>query len=198
MTGWIDAVQVFDPRVGGDRKFVIGRPKRHVSTLATGHWALEGPSIVWTAHSDLLTKGITLAGGKAFVTFLPWSPNIPSKVDCFRAAFSEVRDTGGPLIGHEPLGENLIPKVWAAQAAIGAATGLWSFGSTDSVDGLAANVRALGSEANSPIFLAAGALPSIGFALCLDDGLDMMFVRLTSTTAPVVDELANRFRRPAE
>lgn len=186
------AWRIYDPRIGGDRVFAV-RLGETVSSLAHNTWVLETETRDWSCCIDLLDKAFVSVPGYAYATCLVWSVN--------------ARNLMNSLVTH---GREILPGLWLLsledaapvtammniRAACGAAqSGLWSVGVADSVDSVEAGIRAGHGEVDSPILLTARLLGVVSCALCLDDGLDMVFVREHGSVALFVDRIADRLHR---
>lgn len=172
----------FDPKNGVGRTFVVGRNRVQVSTLDFAVWYLEGPSTNWNEHADLVSRLLTNADGEGFVFHLPWYPKVSLQAEGSRRAFPTVVSSDEHLLLARGISKpELFDRFSVLNETFGTSNGLWRLGSAISLEAMTAVVGDTSdAEAESPIFLVAKVLGDIGCALCIDDGMDALFVRTSS------------------
>ena len=176
---------IYDPRLGQTRTFEI-YAGNIVSSLHYRFWIMEAPNGSFARHESLLTEVFGAVEGCAFATYVPWGPDRNRQRDVFVASFMNVAEiSGGALLlgEYRDQSSQIVSHVFHIRESLGGdASGTWSLGVATSFDDLHSSILAAGSSADSPIFGMAASMQIIGCGLCLDDGLDMLFLRLTTRT----------------
>jgi hypothetical protein len=177
--------RIFDPRKTEDRRFCVAGDQ--VSSLAEGLWIAEGPNTDWIGQAHLLETAAAATGDQLFVTFLPWVPHRTRKTASFKERLSPVVEIVDGLLLGTPV-DSGVSEMLRARTALGESTsGLWSFGTSGSLDEVVQGWRRAGRDGESPILGTVAARKAISFALCLDDGVDMLFFRLDDRTSSLAD-----------
>jgi hypothetical protein len=177
----------YDSRRGEFRSF--GENSTAVSSLAEKLWVAEGPNTDWREFASVLEQALAATGEQRYATFLPWSPHREDKIAVFQERLGPATDVGGGLLIARFV--NSAAAVLEVRAELGSAhSGLWSLGASSSPDALVHLWQKAGPEADSPITATVAARSAISFALCLDDGLDFVMVRLNDRTSFIPDLLS--------
>lgn len=173
--------RISDPRQGDDRRFLLRGEE--VSAAEEGLWIAEGPSVDWTNHAHFLNRAAAATRQPFYVTFLPWLPGIVAKTEFFRERLSPVVEISDGLLIAAPATASVSDALQVRSKLGGQHSGLWSFGATDDFESLVELWRGAGEEADSPILGSVAARRVLSLALCLDDGVDMLLLRLSERTA---------------
>lgn len=184
--------EIYDPRDGGERLFELGNGVG-ISTRTAGFWAAEGFNIDWSTRLTSLDKLLTQAGPGGFFVYTPWAPGRDKKCRLMRQAFPRVieADDDSPLIGYSEQSAGWAQQMFRIRETLGGdASGLWAIGAADSVIDLPGKLHQARSLPDSPVFAVVAVLGAIGSALCLDDGVDLLFSRLTPSTTPIIADLS--------
>jgi hypothetical protein len=186
---------VYDPRLGQSREFRLG--DGIVGTLPFGLWVLEhAGSYQWNGVAHILDSLVAQYVGDGFVLWNPWSP-LARNTTTFEKAFPQARDLSHVLCARGLAKLGLISSTLETMTAMGGRnSGLWALGVATSSSDLVASVEHARSAAESPILATASAMPVIQVALCLDDGVDMLFVRETPGAATAIDHVLRQVRQP--
>lgn len=186
--GW----EQYNPERGQDRSFDLGSGVS-VSSREFGVWVAEGPSTDWSPHVDLVGEFVSAAGGHGFFTYVPWLKRTNPKLRSLKEAFPDVIELEWLWLGSAREAIGIVERVFQARAALGGdASGLWALGTADSTSELAEKLETAGNVADSPVFGIAAVMPLVRFALCLDDGVDMLFSRMTPSMTPLITEVSTR------
>lgn len=193
------ALCIYDPREGQSRHFTLASGT-HVSAGSMGFWVAETQGFDWQIYAGTVTDLAASAGGMSYVTYLPWWPSISRRAKDFARGLEQV----GRIV---PLDENLVVAHSADRRPLvldclrlraklgGSGSGLWSVGQASDFDALLNDLRDPRMDADSPILSTAGSLQSINLALCMDDGVDALFVKLNSVSPNLLDELFSALKR---
>jgi hypothetical protein len=184
-------LQVYDPRRGDDRLFRF-RSKESVSSLSNGFWICETSSLDWRPQAALLDQTFAAMRGQGYLTYLPWAPDDSGRAARFQSEFVRVNRVppGALLVAQVDSGDGLVTRMLQEHAAFGGrGGGLWSTGVAGSIAELEAGLQRIGEEADSPILASAANLSAVQCALCLDDGIDMILLRLAVDLEDTIDML---------
>lgn len=182
---------VYRPDEADDRRFHL-TDGRVVSAAAAHVVVLEGPNTSWEPHAQRLAALFSASGASGFCAITSWWGYTPHAAVTFREVFAEattciVDATQAVALGMAA--PDLVNKVLRLQSALEVnASGLWVFGAFTVAPSAEAVADVLRLE-TSPVYTVASLLPSMGCAVCIDDGMDVIFCKLSNRTARLLADL---------